>query len=393
MRHAVTACRAGGEAVAPLIDLGSSPVANHLPDRPDTHPPRYPLGLVACTGCALVQNVTCLPGALLFDPAYPYFASVSQAVRRHAEGIAQALAARLPPGARTLEVGSNDGAVQLALRARGIDCLGVDPAQGPAQAAQARGLRVLIRPFDDDAADLILARERPFDAAHLSNVLAHVADPAALLRAIRRCLVPGGVLMVEVQSWRALAESGAFDMIYHEHHSHFSLTSATALLGACGFGVTGVEDIAMQGGSLRLWCRAGHGHAPAVLDRIAAETPALHDAPALLRASLARFRTDAARFLDALGDRALFGYGAAAKTVTILAASGLDWPLRAVADAAPSKAGRYLPVGDIPIIAPADLPTQGAEMFLFAWNLAAEIAPRLTGWRVHVPVPRLHAIA
>lgn len=393
MNHALAGCRACGGAVALLIDLGPSPVANRLPGAPGTRPKRYPLGLVECRDCGLVQNMTCLPGALLFDAAYPYFASVSKAVRDHAEGIAQALAARLPAGARTLEIGSNDGAVQLALARRGIDCLGVDPAEGPALAARARGARVLIRPFDAETADLIMADEPPFDAAHLSNVLAHVADPAALLRAVRRCLVPEGLLMVEFQSWRVLAETGAFDMIYHEHHSHFSLTSAAALLDRCGFGVIGAEAVAMQGGSLRLWCRKGQAHAPQIEAAIKAEAEALRRAPGLLRGAVEAFRRDAARYLDELGQRPLYGYGAAAKTVTILCASGLNWPLRAVADAAPSKAGRYLPVGDIPIIAPEALPPDGGAMFLFAWNLAAEIVPRLAGWQVHVPVPRLRRVA
>ncbi len=386
-------CRACGGAVTDILDLGASPIANALLSEPDADPPRYPLGLVDCAECGLVQNRTALPDDLLFAPDYPYFASVSAAVRAHADDIATALASHLPKGATTLEVGSNDGAVQAALAQRGITAIGVDPATGPALAARAKGLTVINAGFDARVVDQVLTDHGPVTAVHMCNVLAHVNTPKQLIENAKSVLAPGGFIMIEVQSWRALVTAGAFDMVYHEHHAHFSLGSLAALLRDAGLGITAVEDIAMQGGSLRVWCQPDTAHSADIAPAIKAEAAALADAPARLDAALKRFRGDVARFLHDLGDRPLYGYGAAAKTVTLIAASGCDWPLQAVADAAPSKIGRYLPMGGVPIIAPAALEARGpATLFLFAWNLAREIAPRFAGSRIMVPVPHLHEL-
>jgi len=369
-----------------------SPVANQLLNSPHRSAALYPLGLVQCKNCGLVQNSTNLPGSMLFDSDYPYFASVSSAVRQHASDLANALAQRLASGARTLEIGSNDGAVQIALSQHGINCLGVDPAYGAAQVARSAGMQTLIGLFDAEMADTILADMPPFHAVHMSNVLAHVPDPKELLCAAARCLSDDGILLVEVQSWLALAQSGGFDMVYHEHHSHFSLSSIAHLFAVCGFAITEVETRKMQGGSLRIWARKGTSHAEPIINAVAAEAELLKKAPDLLNAALVRFRRDSERFLAEIGTTPLYGYGAAAKTVTLLAASGQHWPFVAIADAAASKIGRFLPVDSIPIIAPTDLPPQGGELFLFAWNLATEIAPNYPGWRIHVPVPDLHTL-
>jgi 2-polyprenyl-3-methyl-5-hydroxy-6-metoxy-1,4-benzoquinol methylase len=385
-------CRSCAGPTTKILDLGTSPIANRLLDSPHDSATLYPLGLVQCKDCGLVQNSTNLPGTLLFDSDYPYFASVSSSVRQHATTLAHALAQRIPSNAKTLEIGSNDGAVQIALSQHGVTCLGVDPASGPAQAARAAGMQTRTGVFDAEMVDTILAEMPPFDAVHMSNVLAHIGDPKELLCQAARCLSDKGILLVEAQSWLALAQSGGFDMVYHEHHCHFSLSSISHLFAASGFAITDVETNEMQGGSLRIWAKKGTRHTEKVVSAIAAETELLAHAPDTLNAALVRFRLDSERFLEKIGTAPLYGYGAAAKTVTLLAASGQQWPIIAIADAAASKIGRFLPVDNIPIIAPTDLPPQGGDLFLFAWNLATEISPNYTDWRIHVPVPHLRTL-
>ena len=392
MRSSCLSCRSCTGSTRQILDLGMSPVANRLIDEPHDIAPHYPLGLVQCQVCGLVQNSTKLPSALLFEDNYPYYASVSSAVRQHACSLASALAHRLTSNSRTLEIGSNDGAVQIALAQHGIKCLGVDPAHGPALVARAAGMQTRVGTFDTNMADEILTDNEPFDAVHMSNVLAHVGDPTLLLNEAARCLSDDGVLLVEVQSWLALAQSGGFDMVYHEHHSHFSLSSLAYLFTSCGFSITDVETHNMQGGSVRIWAKKGAAHSDTILAAIATEAALLASAPNQLNAALAQFRHDAESYLAELGNTPLYGYGAAAKTVTLLAASGLRWPLLAVADAAASKIGRFLPLDGIPIIAPTELPPEDGEMLLFAWNLASEIVPNYPNWRIHVPVPHLRRL-
>ena len=103
-------------------------------------------------------------------------------------------AGRLPANAAILDVGCGDGFHLDLLREfgpPGWQLEGVDLDPRAADAAEARGLLV----HRGSIEELDLPAER-YDFAILVQTIEHVADPAALLRAIRRVLRPGGRMLV-----------------------------------------------------------------------------------------------------------------------------------------------------------------------------------------------------
>ncbi|KQB96086.1 hypothetical protein AL073_12600 [Loktanella sp. 1ANDIMAR09] len=389
-----TTCRVCGSKTEPILDLGESPLANALLHTPDVEVPYYPLGLCACTSCNLVQQRASLPTDLLFDDAYPYFSGVSTTIRAHAKNLAKALRTYLPTGSRVLEVGSNDGTTQRALTAEGLVSVGVDPAAGPVAAAKHAGCTAYCGAMDAEMAEMLGNRHGSFDAVTMSNVFAHVPDPCALLSAVCKLMKDDGLLVIEVQSWLDLVDGGSWDMVYHEHHCHFSLSSLATALKRANLGIEKVQHIDAQSGSLRAFCRLGRPHAEHIDALIASEAQAVATAPARLSAQLSAFRHSLATFADMHTGQQVVGYGAAAKTVTLLAAAGGRLELDCVADAAPSKIGKYLPIGGVPIIAPDELSKRGAKtVVLFARNLKDEIIPTLAANAVWSPLPSFTRIA
>src|SRR5687768_1343222 len=84
-----TRCRAcGARELTPILDLGAQPLANSLRRREQLAEPepRYPLELVLCDACSLLQIVDAVSPELLFTD-YPYFSSVIEALVRHARDI------------------------------------------------------------------------------------------------------------------------------------------------------------------------------------------------------------------------------------------------------------------------------------------------------------------
>ena len=386
-------CRVCESPVKPLLDLGISPIANHLLSHADESAPAYPLGLCECPNCGLVQNSTLLATKELFGESYPYLSSTSSAVRAHFADLAKELAAVKGAGTRALEIGSNDGTLQLALKDEGVHCVGVDPATPAVELALKAGCESYNMAFDEVAAEHLLGRVEPVDIAVMCNVIAHVPQPGKVLGLAAQFLKPGGVLVAEAQSWEALASQAAFDMVYHEHHSHYSAASFTAMANRAGLGVTRIDAIDTQGGSLRFWCERDVANSAEVEAFLAAEAVRLADAGAKLNAAGDGVREATKAFALENADKRVAGYGAAAKTVTILSVADGALAPAYVADASPTKSGKRLPNGQTPIVTPQELLADNPDVvILFAWNLAKEILPHLKGLEVWSPIPTLHRI-
>ena len=85
--ESLQSCRScGGKAFVPVLDLGTTPLANRLPTKAELAlpEPAFPLRLVFCPECALLQIDETVNPEILFRE-YLYFSSVSPALLHHAE--------------------------------------------------------------------------------------------------------------------------------------------------------------------------------------------------------------------------------------------------------------------------------------------------------------------
>ncbi|HEU5347636.1 MAG TPA: hypothetical protein VFU63_03390, partial [Ktedonobacterales bacterium] len=133
-------CRScGNSGLDTVLSLGCTPLANSLLtaaqiDRPEQ---TYPLDLVFCPHCTLVQITETVPPEQLFGE-YLYFSSFSDTMLRHARALVQRLLAarRLGPHSLIVEVASNDGYLLQYYREAGVPVLGIEPARNIAEVAQ-----------------------------------------------------------------------------------------------------------------------------------------------------------------------------------------------------------------------------------------------------------------
>ncbi len=139
-----------------LLDLGSAPPSNAYLTREALRAPEkwFPLRVLVCESCWLVQTEDIARAEELFDAEYSYFSSYSTTWLEHSERYVAAVVERfgLSPASHVIEVAANDGYLLQYVKARGIPCTGIEPTAGTAAAARRKGIDIVQEFFGVDLA-------------------------------------------------------------------------------------------------------------------------------------------------------------------------------------------------------------------------------------------------
>lgn len=403
-------CRHCGTALEHrLIDLGSAPPSNaYLTSAALSAPEKwYPLRVLVCETCWLVQTEDFAEASELFDAEYAYFSGFSDSWLAHARRYVDAMAERFTLGGEShvLEVAANDGYLLQYVKARGIPCTGIEPTASTAAAARAKGLSIVQAFFGVELATRLAGEGLRADLTVANNVLAHVPDINDFIAGFAIILKPEGVATFEFPHLQRLIQERQFDTIYHEHFSYLSLTAVERMFAENGLNVFDVEEWPTHGGSLRVFAQRADSGRAARSDAVQAVRHAevsagLTDIRSYqaFQAAADKVKDDLLRFLLRAKEenKKVAAYGAAAKGNTLLNYAGVRPDLlRFVVDRNPSKIGKYLPGSRIPIVSEDVLQRERPDyIVMLPWNLADEIRARLAytsqwGGRLVSCVPEL----
>src|SRR5215208_4659744 len=129
-KAARSACRSCGKTgMLPVLDLGSTPLADRLLKSADAPEDTYPLSVAFCPNCTLVQILETVPPDVLFCNDYPYYSSFSDELLAHSRKNTLALieSRNLGKDSLVVELASNDGYMLKNFVEKGIPVLGIDP--------------------------------------------------------------------------------------------------------------------------------------------------------------------------------------------------------------------------------------------------------------------------
>lgn len=409
MSHQCRFCSAPLTTV--VADLGSTPWSNSfLPDATAIARERsFPLKVMVCAECFLVQTTENVPADEIFNADYAYLSSFSTSWLEHAKRYAEMMTERfgLSAGSTVVEVASNDGYLLQYFAARGISVLGVEPAANAAKIAESRGVPTKVAFFGKQTAQALVEGGVRADVTAANNVLAHVPDIADFVSGFAILLKPDGVSTFEFPHLLTMIDGIQFDTIYHEHYSYMSLLAVERIFGSCGLKVFDVEEIPTHGGSLRVFAQKAEGNR--------AETERLH----ALRAKEKAFGLKEMATYERFGTRiegvceefraflrraktegkTVAAYGAAAKGNTFLNVCGVNADdIAFVVDRSDIKQGKLLPGSHIPVHAPSHIEAAKPDyLVILPWNLTDEIVKaneyiRTWGGRFVIAIPTLRIL-
>lgn len=403
-------CRHCGHTLQhPFLDLGSAPPSNAYLSKEALSAPEmwFPLRVLVCEQCWLVQTEDHAGREALFCEDYAYFSSFSKAWLAHSEQYVINMIDRfhLSKDSCVVEVAANDGYLLQYVQARSIPCYGIEPTAGTAAAARAKGLQIEEEFFGVSAAGRLAALGRQADLMIANNVLAHVPSINDFVGGFTRLLKPQGVATFEFPHLLRMVQGCQFDTAYHEHYSYLSLHAVCTVFESNGLTVFDVEELPTHGGSLRVFAqRSASGLQPvsAAVKRVLAQEIGenilstslyanfMHQ-PARVARELLSFLIEAANSGKTVG-----AYGAAAKGNTLLNFSGVrPHLLPYVVDLNPAKQNKYMPGSRIPIVPEAYLRAQRPDyVLILPWNLRDEVIDQLSyirewGGRFVIAIPKL----
>ena len=394
-----------------FVDLGSAPPSNAYLTETALKKPElwYPLRVLVCSKCRLVQTEDYAGASEIFTESYAYFSSYSRSWLEHAERYVNAVVDRFGLTDRSLvvELAANDGYLLQYVKARGIPCIGVEPTASTAKAARDKGIEIIEKFFGVALAEEMVSQGRRADLIAANNVLAHVPDINDFVSGVALLLTEDGVVTFEFPHLLNLVANNQFDTIYHEHYSYLSLTAVARIFELNGLVVFDVEEIPTHGGSLRVYGQRKSGHrsrtaaVEKLLDREKSVGILTDTYYAGFQSRTDRVKNDFLKFLvDAKREgKKVIGYGAAAKGNTLMNYAGVRPDLMAlVVDKSPAKQGKYLPGTRIPIVDESRIPRERPDFIVvLPWNLWDEVTTDLCyirdwGGRCVRAVPELQII-
>ena len=400
------ACRLCGSPVShTFVDLGMSPLCESFlaADEIDRMEPYYPLRVMVCSHCFLVQLKEYVAPEHIFT-TYAYFSSFSTSWVAHAKSYCDMIERRLGLGTQSLvvELASNDGYLLQHFLPRGIPVLGIEPAANVAEAAKAKSVPTVVDFFGTRLAKSMAADGRMADAIVGNNVLAQIPDLNDFVAGMPLILKPEGLVTLEFPHLARLIDERQFDTIYHEHFSYFSMVSIDFMARRHGLRIVDVEELPTHGGSLRVYlahASSSHPVAPAVDKLLAAEEARGFRRIDTYTGFDSQVRALKRGLLDLLirlkrEGKTIVGYGAPGKGNTLLNYCGIgpDF-LDFTVDRNPYKHGRFTPGMHVPILPPEAIDNAKPDyVLILPWNLKAEIMRQMHhigdwGARFIVPIP------
>ncbi|MDB4912723.1 MAG: SAM-dependent methyltransferase [Gemmatimonadetes bacterium] len=368
-----------------MIDFGLMPIANGFlsPENVEGED-WFPLAVVVCSRCTMVQLRDVIPPERLFPADYVFHSSTSAGMASHFEEFAHALLREVSGrnDAFIVEIGSNDGILLRHVAAAGIRHVGVEPAGRVADVARSRGVNTESRFFDSAVAAELRAEH---GAAHVivsANVICHIAAIHEVAAGVAHLLHPEGIFVFEDPYLGDILELASFDQMYDEHVFYFSLASVQYLFAQYGLEVVDVMRQRVHGGSMRYFL--AHAGSRAASDRVAEMRAREEELKLGSAATYDTFRARVAAKREALRSllerlrsegRRVVGYAATSKSTTTIVYCGLTQEhLEFICDTTPAKQGKVSPGAHIPVrphqAFVADYPDYAV---LFAWNHLTEV--------------------
>jgi len=365
-----------------VLNLGELHLSAFVDPGQDT--PKYPLDLVLCDDCSLVQLRHTVPADEMYRN-YWYRSGTNHSMTQELRDIARAATLALGKDKFVaLDIGCNDGTLLRAYDVARVTTIGFEPAKNLQQYAK-KGVDCVVSNFFN-AQDFHVVSPTRADIVTSIAMFYDLDDPNAFVEDVSDVMADDGVWVIQMADLKSMLDRTMWDNICHEHLEYYSLIALENLLDEHGFYVEDVQQNDVNGGSLRVFVRKD-AHDGASSERVLAMRDAeLEDGldtakPYTAFAERVESRTrELVDFVktEAAAGKKIYAYGASTKGNTLLQYAGLDHTsIVAAVERNPDKWGKLTVGTHIPIISEEQARAERPDYFLvLPWHFKDEFIDR-----------------
>lgn len=403
-------CRVCGSGyIKTVMHLNDTPLEDQFvrPEFKDLNQPVYPLDLAICQDCGYVH----LPYVVNPEESYAdyaYVSGITVGLRNHYDDYAKEITKdfQIPRDSLIVDLGSNDGSMLASFKRTGMKVLGVEPARGIAEQANAAGLPTINSFFTDDVVSKILKDHGSARVVTANYMYANIDDVMSFTRSISKLLVSDGIFVAQTGYHPEQMKIRMFDYIYHEHFSYFTVEVLRNIFWSCGLELIQAKKTSPKGGSIRVIAQLQNGPRTGDMsaDRLVDEERAngMREISTYQKFAL-DIQTAKKKVLEELrklrnAGKRIVGFGASHSTTTLTYHFELASFMEYLVDDNPLKHGRYSPGHHLPVYPSEKLYEDGPDyVIVLAWQHQKNIIERHreflnSGGKFLVPLPHLRMI-
>ena len=388
-----------------FLDLGLQPLANSylLKKNLKIKEKKFRLEIGFDKKNYLVSILNTVSKEKMFNKDYPYKSSESKTMRSSFINLAKKIKRRFNPNF-VLEIGSNDGAFIKNFKKN--QAVGVEPCKNLALITKKKNFKIYSEFWSIKLAKKI-TKNKKADLIYSANTLSHIKNFNEIFKAIKHSLSDNGILILEDPSLLECLKKVAYDQFYCEHLYVFSTISLQKILDKFELEIFDIENISTHGGSNRYYIKKRvnifYRISSKVKNEVSKETKFGLKNFITYKKFAKKVRNSRIKLLDILNNlkknkKKVIGYGATAKSCTVLNYCGVDRRhIEYFYDTTSFKINKYLPGSKIKINKYKKLRKNDVDyVFLGAWNFKDEIFKKekkfiKQGGKFisHVPYPRI----
>lgn len=383
------ACRlCRSKNLSKVIDLGKTPLANSFNKSKNKKELMVPLAVDFCKSCYHLQLTHIVNSKKMFDN-YLYVTGTSNVTINHFKSYSKDLKRifKFQKKVKIIDIASNDGTFLNNFKSKKFEAFGIDPAKNLNNNIKNKKLNILTGYFSNKKGDEINKKYGKFDVITANNVFAHVDNLIDFSKGIKKIIKKNGVFVFEVSYLIDVLKKNTFDTIYHEHMSFHSLLPLEKFFNKLEMKIFDFKRSDVQGGSIRFYvCNKNSRYNINKKINVLKENEIKNYKVNKIKTYKKMQKNILIKKLRVKNDilskikkgNRLIGYGAAAKTTTLLNFFGINKKhFQFIVDDNPLKQNRFTPGTKIPIKNSKFIYTQKVDyIYILSWNFSKSIIDR-----------------